>query len=560
MKLLKKLDFRNDYGRELFATAKRFRVTTITIILYSLILVVTSLFVTIVSKTVLDSVINKDMKTFFTYFSIYVVLQVFTLTLSSFISYYRAKCETRIRNELQSSFISSVFSKEWTDISKYHSGDLLTRMTKDINSIVSFTCKTLPALITLCVQLILAFSIVIQYDVILGLYGVVSAPIVAVAAYYFGKKITPMQREINTVESQYRGFLNENIQNNMIIKIFQNEKVKFDETEEIQQKKYNLVIQKSKTIISANFVIRLGYTVTSIIAFGWGAYRISQGILTFGTYTAIMQLLSKIQSPIESLTKLLPQYISSMTAMERCSEFSLHNICKLSQRHLKNEKIDININNISFGYTDNNLVINNFSYQIKSGDKIAIIGESGVGKTTILKLLMGLLKPNLGSIDIIESNQELSNNLSYYTYVPQGNTLFSGSIKYNLLLANPNATDSELQKSIKIAQADRFINSLEKGLESNIGEKGLGLSEGQLQRICIARALLKESSTLLLDEATSALDKLTEEKILKSIFEEYPDKTVIAITHRPSILKYVDKTIDLESIYDQNTIYKSKTN
>jgi len=545
---IKRLTQNKAYNKELFKEVLKHKKQVSTILAFEATMVSITVGIAVLSRHILDNVIASNMREFTIYLALYVFAQITTIILAAYITHYKTLCQVKALNSLQHKFLRNTFYMSWEEISKYHSGDILTRLTVDISKIISFTLISIPAVISNILQLFLAFKVVMEYDVSLGIYGFLIAPVVAIVGFYFGRKIKPLQDEINKTESDYRSFLNESVQNNTIIKTFENEEENLKKMTTIQKFKLGLLLKKNKTIIGANLITQAVYTAVSLIAFGWGAYKISLGVITFGMFTTIMQLLTRMQVPVEGIIRVLPKYVSTLSAFERCHEFFSNEYSIKNKKSLTQQKVGVQLENITFHYEPSKPIIDNFNLTISPGEKIAIMGESGTGKTTLLKILMGLLKPINGEIKSIHQTKLNDNHSSYYTYVPQGNTLFSGSIRYNMYVGDADATDEEIYSVLKIACAETFINELNNGLDTELGEHGLGLSEGQLQRLCIARALLRKAPVLLLDEATSALDKKTEENVIEGIYKNFPSKTVIAITHRTSILDYVDKVINIDRI------------
>ena len=283
----------------------------------------------------------------------------------------------------------------------------------------------------------------------------------------------------------------------------------------------------------------LGSTLGYFSVYLWGAYSIYSNNFSFGNLTAMLQLFSSIQSPILGLVSSFPQLINALAAIDRLSE--IENLTSENYTHKlldTNSKCNITIKDVSYGYKKDKLILKNISLNIKAGETIALIGPSGCGKTTLIRLILSLIHPNKGSIKI--NNEELStNHRNLIAYVPQGITLFSGTIRENLTFSNYSISDIEIFNALKAACAYKFVNSLDNKLDTIIGERGIGLSEGQAQRLCIARALLKNASILILDESTSALDAESEISVLESI-KKLTDKTIILITHRPSALNICD--------------------
>mgnify|MGYP003571708351 CR=1 FL=1 len=498
----------------------------------------------VLSKHVIDGVTKGFNSNLLVLFSFYALVIITMVILSSYTSLYQAKFSERLTYKTQSKFLSDYYNVPWSKTNQYMTGDIVTRLTSDTSKIITFYSKTIPVTIALFLQLIVAFIIVINYNLLIGLYGFIIMPLVGLISIVFGKKMKTYQNAINKTEGQYRSFMNEAITNDIIIRSFEQENNTLHSFKEIQQRKYNIVLKKLKTVIVSNFAIQFGYNMSSIIAFGWGAYQISLGTLTVGTFFAIIQLLARMQSPIMKLTKMLPQYISTVAAVDRLEPFRNYNNKNKTTSLIPN-KLGIKINKLVFSYNSETIIIKDLTTNIKPGESIAIVGYSGIGKTTLMRLLMGLLEPNSGLIQPYHDSHIFDNHAGFYSYVPQGNTLFSGTIKSNLLMGKDNASESELYEALENACAKDFVESLPNKLATELGESGHGLSEGQLQRICIARALLREAPVLLLDEATSALDQKTETNLLKNICENYPDKTLLAITHRPSLITFVDRVIEL---------------
>jgi len=533
--------------KELLTFVKGFHKELSILTLLNLIIYAIGICLAVITKSVIDNLSTSGSR-FASYLFAYLLINILLLLIQSYRNAYKTIYSEKLRNSLQLKYLESYFNIHYSESFNYQTGDVLTRLTSNITNIVNFFTFTLPNIIALFMQLIIAFIIVFNYDKILGVYGFLIMPIVAILSFVFGKRMTFQQRRINQKEGYYRGFLSETIYNSTIIRCFEYTKETLIKTKKLQDDKLKIIKEKSHTVIVSSFLVQLGYSISSFIAFGWGAIRIQQGYLTLGMFFAIIQLMSRMQSPIMELTRALPHYINAITAMERLN--TLQTTKKLTSKNKPNinEKFNINIKSLSYSYNREKNILNGFNLKIRSGEKIALIGTSGVGKTTFLKLIMTLLEPLEGYISIEGATAKYENDISFYSFVPQGNSLLSGTVRENLLIGDKTASETELWYALRTAYAETFIHELPNGLETNLGEGGAGLSEGQLQRLCIARALIRKTSILLLDEATSSLDKNTEEIVLKNIFEYYPSKTVIAITHRPTLLNYVDRVIDVSKL------------
>lgn len=502
--------------------------------------------VPVLAKNVIDSAVYYNLDNFTLYLSLFIINVVLTIITGMFMKYRTSVLTERMRNKLQYTFISNLYKTDWNEYSSYHSGDIMTRITRDINAIINFYTGILPSFIAFVLQLLIASYLVFKYDLSLALFALLFTPIVSVMGLLFGRKIKPLQAKINKYEGFYRSNISEMIHNLIIIVSFNHEKHSLKKLEELQEEKVSTVLNLTKTIIKVNTFIEFGFVISSFVILGWGAIKISEGIITFGTYLAISQLVSKIRYPLVQLGKLVPKYVSTLVSIDRCKSFMIDRPNKL-EGHVQSKALGLKVQNVHFSYKSDSPLIEDISFDIAPKEKVAIIGASGVGKSTLMRLILGILTPNQGTITVYDTDSHLNTN-HYYSYVPQGNTLFTGTISENLKIANEDAKEEEMIEALKHACAYEFINLLPNGLNSNIGERGLGLSEGQLQRICIARALLRNKPILLLDEATSALDQVTEEKVISNIYQHYPEKTMIAVTHRLSILGYVDTIINLEDV------------
>jgi ABC-type bacteriocin/lantibiotic exporter with double-glycine peptidase domain len=288
-----------------------------------------------------------------------------------------------------------------------------------------------------------------------------------------------------------------------------------------------------------------------ITAFIWSAYGLAKKTVSFGTVTAYLQLVNRIQRPLFDLIRLLPSIVSAKTAVERLIYLTGFKLEDIKEKIVLNGKITLKFENVTFAYTpESKPVLSDFSMIVKPGTMVAVMGETGVGKTTLLRLLLALIKPDSGKITISDGNEDVTiseRTRANFVYVPQGNSLFSGTIRDNLLMGDLSADDDELKRVLKIAVAE-FVFDLPEGLDTVLGENGSGLSEGQAQRIAIARSLLRPGKVLLFDEATSALDSETEQTFMRNLKNEIRNRTVLFITHQTEVAAFCDHTYYLSPL------------
>ena len=436
---------------------------------------------------------------------------------------------------------------DWSALKQYHSGDILNRLEKDIDSIVTFLTESIPSLLATVTRLIGAFLILYIMNKTLALIIIIICPLFLIISKLYVKKTRLITHDIRTSESKIQTTIQEGLQHITVLKTFGKTLWATEILNETQNSLKKGI--KNKTIYSSisSLTMNFGFSAGYIITFTWGVLNLENGIITYGALIAFMQLIGQIQAPIRNLSRYIPIFINAFTASERIIELQAIKQEKLFYKPLLKGDVGIELKNVTFQYPKGRHIFENFSYNFAPHSKTAIVGETGKGKTTLIRLVLSLLHPQKGCIEIYNQTTRLSlTNLSRnnFSYVPQGNTLLNGTIKSNLILGNEYATETDMVNALTAACANFVFNS-EKGLDMPCGEGGNGLSEGQAQRISIARALLKPCSILIMDEATSSLDEDTEKNVIKNITNLYPEKTIIFITHRPEILKYCTHVLHL---------------
>ncbi len=440
----------------------------------------------------------------------------------------------------------TILDTTWLDISKYHTGDLMTRLTSDVGAVSDGIASTIPTVIRLFLELVVTFFTLAYYDLKLALFALLIAPVAVLLSVWLGKKIKYLQIKVQQTESKYRSFMQESLANILIEKSFCLEDYSEGRLTDLRDERLYWVLKKNRTNMFASFAMGVSFQIGYIVAFAWGAICIANKTITYGTMTVFLQLVNRVQSPVISLAQMVPSIISMFASAGRIIEIQQLPKEEYSEEDITEENVGIIISNISFGYTDE-LVFDDASIEFKPGEFTGIVGASGIGKTTLVRLIMAFTKNMKGTISFYnhtgEYMQASPDARKFIAYVPQGNTLFSGSIKDNVLMGKKDATDEEIIEALKRAAAYDFVEGFPDGINTLIGEKGIGISEGQAQRIAIARALVKKAPLLILDEATSSLDEKTELKVLEEIRKLNPSTTCILITHRRSVLKYCDKEV-----------------
>ena len=476
-----------------------------------------------------------------------VVTQLFLLAIER---YLRVQVSSKYVINLRKRIFKAAEDSKFAEISKYHSGDLLNRITGDVDSVQSCVVNIIPDTVSIFTKIIGCITALVLLEprvtLIIVLFGVLGPAF----GRLLSKRFKTLHKDVQSSEGYSRSFMQECFENMSVIKTFRT-RLKIDERlDELFKKNYKFKMKSAviSTIMSLGLyaLFTIGYYLILI----WGAFQVAGGnvAFTYGTLTAFLQLVSQVRTPLQNVSGILPRYYSASASAERLMEIEdlSKDMDKIGDNEIEEiyEKFEyILVDNVTFGYNEKN-ILNNFSCKINRGSMTAILGDSGMGKSTLFKLLLSFYEPKSGSITI---NGEIPVNpavRALFSYVPQGNMIISGSIWDNIAVCNPKASEEEIIKACKIAEIYDYIETLPRGLKTELLERGSGLSEGQLQRIAIARALVANTPVLLLDEATSALDKATEAKVLRNI-KELAGKTVISVTHRTSNLNLCDNIINL---------------
>ncbi len=466
----------------------------------------------------------------------------------------------KAQNRMQQQMLDRLLRVEWRGKDRYHSGDIINRLEQDVQTVVSFITETLPTTLSTVTLFVGAFFYLLQMDVWLACITVAILPMFILVSRIYVAQMRKYTRRVRNSDSQVQSLLTETVQNRMLIKTLEAGDRMVDRLGDTQTVLREHVRQRTKFSIVSNLFVNGGFSLGYLVAFLWGAVRMSAHTITFGQMTAFLQLVFRIQGPARDLTRLAPAFVSVFTAAERLMELEEAPQEQQGEGVLLPSPCGVRLTDVTYAYEDaDQPVLNRLSFDFRPGTCTAVLGETGAGKTTLVRLILALVRPLQGAIEIYSGQSGDSGNTGEsgtsayaisprhrcnFVYVPQGNTLLSGTIRDNLLMGCPDATDDDLWRVLRLVCGD-FVATLPQGLDTVCSEAGGGLSEGQAQRIAIARALLRNRSIMLFDEATSALDPDTERQLLENILSDR-SKTVIFITHRPAVVDYCDQVLRVE--------------
>ncbi len=451
----------------------------------------------------------------------------------------------KAQNRMQRAMVSHLLNADWRGMEKHHSGDVINRLEMDVKTVVEFLTETLPTTLSTLAMFLGAFAYLFAMDSTLALIVVAIIPVFIIFSRIYVRRMRVLTKDIRTSDSEVQSLMQETVQQRTLIKAVDGNEQMGERIDGLHAELRTKVKRRTKFRLASNLMLNIGFALGYLTAFAWAALRLAVGTISFGGMTAFLQLVGHIQSPARSLTKLAPAFVNVLTAAERLMELEQIPLEEQGEAIMIGAPCGIRFANVNYSY-EAQQVIKSLSYVFHAGECTAITGATGAGKTTIMRLILALIKPQEGTITLFNDSEEheaCTRTRANFVYVPQGNTLMSGTIRDNLLLTAPEATDEQMREALRLSCAD-FVLEQEEGLDMLCGENGAGLSEGQCQRICIARALLRQRPIMLFDEATSALDPDTERQLLENILAT-GQRTILFITHRPATLAYCSNQLSL---------------
>lgn len=491
--------------------------------------------VALFSKQIVDAAQNGDFTALLRAGAVLLCVVLLQIGLRILDNSLAVRVSGRLEMACKRRLFSAILQKEYSAVTAYHSGELMTRLTSDITVVTDNATVLLPTAISMLTRLVLAFAVIASLDMRFALLILAAGAVLFASSRAFRGKIKKLHKTVQASDGRLRAFLQESIESLLAVQVFGVQSKVMREADVRQTDNFDAKIRRNRWSIAANAGFLALFSFGTLLTLLWCGWKLAAGTITFGTLTALLQLVNQVQTPLTNLSGLMPKYYSMLSSAERLMEIE----ALPDETHTHTESAPVRnfesarFRGVSFAYGQNE-VFTDADFEIRKNDFVVISGISGIGKSTLFKLLLGVLTPAGGEITVTAGGHTYpadKNTRGLFAYVPQGNLLFSGTVRDNIRFIKEDATDEEVLRAAQIACADTFLDELPEGLDTPLGEGGRGLSEGQMQRIAVARAILTDAPVLLLDEATSALDEETEARLLQNI-RALENKTCLIISHK----------------------------
>lgn len=513
---------------------------------------------TYISRDLVDIITGHKTGAVVKYFALMILYGIVSMIVSQVVSYLSTIISLKVSQQISGEVFEKILLTDYESITKYHSGDLLTRWGSDTSTVSNGVLNYIPNMLIAIFRFISAFFVVVYNDWTFALFALGSFPVTVLMSRTLMRRMRNNNDRSAALSAKVSGFNQETFANIQTIKAFDLIGLYVAHLKQLQQEYMTMKLDFQKMSIGTSFIMSTVGLMVSYAAYGWGIYRVWSGSITYGTMTQFLALSGTLTGALSSLTGLVPQAISLTTSARRLMDIlempkedysGMDEAVAFGKEHEK-KGLSLRVSDLSYAYHDATNVFEHASMEAHPHEIVALVGPSGEGKTTMLRLILSVLRPQEGELQVVASDGEAMVvapfTRRFFSYVPQGNTMFSGTIAENMRNVKPDATDEEIIEVLKTACAWEFVEKLPDGIYASIKERGGGFSEGQAQRLSIARALLLKAPILLLDEATSALDVKTEREVLKNIMSDDSPRTCIVTTHRPTVLTMCNRVYGIE--------------
>ncbi len=519
---------------------------------------VVSIASTFISRDLVDIITGHKTGAIIKYFALMIIYGIISMIISQIVNYLSTIISMRVNQQISSEVFEKILMTDYESITKYHSGDLLTRWSSDTSTISNGVLNYIPNAIIAIFRFISAFAVVVYNDWTFALFALGSFPVTVLMSRTLMRRMRNNNDRSAALSAKVSGFNQETFANIQTIKAFDLIGLYVEHLKQLQKEYMDMKLDFQRMSIGTSFIMSTVGLIVSYAAYGWGIYRVWSGNITYGTMTQFLALSGTLTGALSSLTGLVPQAISLTTSARRLMDIlempkedysGMEEAIAFGETHEK-QGLSLEVSDMSYAYHNATKVFAHASMEAHPHEIVALVGPSGEGKTTMLRLILSVLRPQEGQLEVVakdgSSIEVAPYTRRFFSYVPQGNTMFSGTIAENMRNVKPDATDEEIIVVLKTACAWDFVQKLPEGINASIKERGGGFSEGQAQRLSIARALLLKAPILLLDEATSALDVKTEREVLKNIMQDDSPRTCIVTTHRPTVLTMCNRVYGIE--------------